>query len=121
MIACSADVSNFLQCYMRQFTHARTKEEYDLLPRAEQLQGGGERFDAIRKGFAYPEHWKEGLSYIARTLRGLSASAAREVVEQSGPRTGPSLALTAPYAVDDIVRLLQVESGPEVWTPTRRT
>ena len=120
MIAHSAEVSAFLQRYMRQFPHAMTKEEYDLLPRAAQLQGGGERFDAIRKGFAYPEHWKEWRPYMARTLHGLSASAAREAVEQSDFRTGPSFAPTAPYAVDDIVRLLQVESGPEVWTPTRR-
>jgi hypothetical protein len=121
MIAHSAEVSDFLQRYMRQFTHARTKEEYDLLPKAQQLQGGGERFEAIRKGFAYPEHWKELRPYIARTLRGLSAAAAREAVEQSGPRTGHALARTAPYAVDDIVRFLQVECETDVWTPTRRT
>jgi len=121
MMANSAEVSDFLQGYMRHFAHAMTKEEYDLLPRARQLQGGGERFEAIRKGFAHPEHWKELRPYIARTLRGLSASAAREAVEQAGPRTGPSFALTAPYTVDDIVRLFQVESGAEVWTPSRRT
>lgn len=115
------EVADFLQRYMRHFTHAMTKDEYDLLPRSLQLAGGGERFDTILNGFAYYEPWKGVRSYITRTLHGLSASAAREAVEQSGPRAGSSPELTAPYAVDDVVRLLQAEAPEGAWTLIPRT
>jgi hypothetical protein len=82
MIDQTPEISRFLQRYMKQFLHALTDDERALLQKRFLLEGGGEGFAQLSQRYAYPEHWQGLRKFIANTLRGLRALAAREAADR---------------------------------------
>jgi hypothetical protein len=117
MLESTSAINKFLDRYMMQFRYAFTKDERHLLRQGFEL-GGGEGFAEILRTNAYPESAKGLSQYIAKTLHGRRATAARQEAEQSGQWLVVPSRSDGLYRVNDIVRILAGETG-ERWTLSR--
>jgi len=119
---CTPEIASFLQRYMGQFRHAASWEERELLQGEHTrflLEGGGEGLAAILRTYAHPEHWKAHRQFIAKTLHGRRATAARHEAEQSGQGLAVAPRSDGRYSVDDAVKILAQEAHAGQWTPPR--
>jgi hypothetical protein len=146
MIECTPAIAKFLARFMPRFKGAVLPEDRTVKGPT-RLEGGGMGMMHLLKRFALPEDWRSLRKYIATTLRGLRASAAREAAEEAAQRSGlssdeaedlqqrkrqgrpsrnpePIFALPEAdqqgyYSVDDVVRLLRTEASEGDWVPSR--
>ena len=89
MIESSLPISQFLAGFMGRFKHAVPDGERTV-QRRKHLEGGGVGVAHLLQRFALPEDSRSLRKYIATTLRGLRASAARKAAEDDAQRSGLS-------------------------------